>query len=117
MKSFARCGRWSVRVLLILPTTRRIEFHFPRERHVQARKGSVERARSHQSPPRRHQSLTAATRHQQKQKNQADSCEDADGKETLLAFSYLFVPLLVLGMEGEKERKQVIGVLTLKANS
>lgn len=38
------------------------------------------------------------------------------GKETLLAFSYLFVPLLVLGMEGERERKQVIGVLTLKAN-
>lgn len=38
------------------------------------------------------------------------------GKETLLPFSYLFVPLLVLGMEGEKEREQVIGVLTLKAN-
>lgn len=42
-----------------------------------------------------------------------DSYEDADEKETLLAFSYLFVPLLILGMEGEKEREQVIDALTL----
>lgn len=27
------------------------------------------------------------------------------GEETLLAFSYLFVPLLVLGMEGEREKE------------
>lgn len=46
-----------------------------------------------------------------------DSCEDEDEKETLLAFSYLFVPLLFLGMEGEKEREQVIDALTRDASS
>lgn len=39
-----------------------------------------------------------------------------DEKEKLLAFSYLFVPLLFLGMKGEKERnnkEQIIDVLTV----
>lgn len=53
----------------------------------------------------------------QTQKNPVDSSEDADGKDALLAFSYLFVPLLFLGMGGKREREQVIDALIPKANS
>lgn len=37
--------------------------------------------------------------------NPSPANENADEKEKLLAFSYLFVPLLFLGMKGRERKK------------